>query len=183
MAFLVYKREFISNEEVLTATGEHFSLAGYKLIYNSWVKRGKPLNQGWHLTTNDLVAEQTNGQHTSETRRLLIDFDPNSRKHVGLIELMDVYVFSYSGSSEIEVFWSVLMLRIRSVRDETGLSKSSSSEIQKLKDRIVNPNYGEPNLEFLYLKGSDEHWNWGMSGRTNAVFLDPQVREYFRQFF
>ncbi len=183
MAFLLYKRQFVRNEEVLTATGEHFSLAGYNLIYNSWVKRGKPLDQGWHLTTNDFGAEQTNGQHTSETHRLIIDFDPNSRKRAGLIELMDAYVFTYSGNKEIEVSWSVLMLRIRDILYKEGLSESSSSEIQLLKKRIVNPKYGDSNLEFLYLNGSDKGWNWGMSGRTNAVFLTPEVRDYFRQFF
>jgi len=183
MAFLVYKRELLGDEEILTFTDEKFSLAGYNLIYHSWVKRGKPLNQGWHLTANDLIAEQTSGRYTSDTCRLLIDFDPNSRKRVGLIELMDIYVFCYSGTNEIEVSWTILMLRIRDVLYKEGLERLTLSEIQQLKNRIPNPNYGDPNLEFLYLNGSDKGWKWGMNGRTNAVFLDSQVRDYFRKFF
>jgi len=65
MAFLVYKKQ----NGMLIATGEKFSLAGYNLIYRLWEKRGKPTEQGWHVSANDLIK-----QNTKITYRFSSDF-------------------------------------------------------------------------------------------------------------
>jgi hypothetical protein len=47
MAFLVYRRRLENGKDVLEATGDHFRLAGYNLIYGVWKRKGKPIREGW----------------------------------------------------------------------------------------------------------------------------------------
>jgi len=182
MAFLIYKRKVVRGKDSLLFTGEHFSLAGYNLIYNCWHNQNKPMHKGWHISQDELIAERTKNKINSDTIRLIIDFDPYSSARIGLIELMDIYAYTFGDSSTNEVSWTLLMLKIRNVRYKEGLSKYSQTRIQQLK-KSFTPKYGDPSIEFLYLNGSEKGWNWGKSGRTNAAFLTPEVRDYFRQYF
>ena len=74
MAFLYYQR----NGGKLINTGRSFSLAGYNLIYRLWESRGKPTDQGWHVTADDLIREYSEGREAHKTGALIIDFDPSS---------------------------------------------------------------------------------------------------------
>ena len=179
MAFLYYRRD----NNKLIKTGESFSLAGYNLIYHLWESMGKPTDQGWHVSADDLIRKHSDGNESHETGRLLIDFDPNSKWRIGLIELLNIYIFTYRGSKRDKASWSPMMLRFRDVmygEFENEISKEEKEE--KIKE-IQDLNHEDDFVEFLYLNGSDKGWNWGRNGMTNAAFIHGPARDYFRQYF
>lgn len=179
MAFMVYGRKAGN----LVQTGESFSLAGYNLVYNLWEERGKPTDQGWHMTADDLIRRHTDGKGSIQTIALLIDFHPNARNRIGIIELMDIHAYTYSGATKKDAGWTPMMLRLRDVlykEYEKEITKQEKDQkLQSLKD----PNNQEDFIEFLYLNGSGKGWNWGRNGMTNAAFIHGPAREYFRRYF
>lgn len=183
MAFLIFDRAASSARVKLRPTTESFSLAGYNLIHTAWQKRGSPLDTGWHVTADDLIRLHFDNQHTSETKRLLIDFDPNSTRRIGLIELLDVYAFTWrDGSGGPE--WTPLMLRMRDVFYQEYDPPLDEARKTGILSELDEPAAGVPDfVEFLYLNGPRYSWNWGRNGMTNAVFLQGAARDYFRQFF
>ena len=183
MAFLEFECIQKEGEQFLRYTGKGFSLAGYNLIYQAWERKGKPLNTGWHATQDELLRLHSDGQHDSLTRRLVIDFDPNSIQRIGLIELLDVYAFTW-GNDNGAPSWTPLMLRLRDVFIEEYEQSFESSRKNAILANLPAPDSTAPDfVEFLYLNGADKGWKWGMNGMTNAAFLHGDVRKYFRQFF
>jgi len=179
MAFMVYERKAGN----LIQTGKHFRLAGYNLIYNLWEKRGRPTDQGWHMSADDLIREYTSGKGSSQTYALLIDFHPNARNRIGIIELLDIYAFTYSGATRKDAGWTPLMLKLRDVLYEEFEKDISDQEKEKKIRILKDPGNAEDFVEFLYLNGSDKGWNWGRNGMTNAAFIHGPAREYFRKYF
>ena len=186
MAFLVFERtkgtSGSDGSVALRPTGESFRLAGYNLIYRAWEKRGQPVDQGWHVSADELIRTYSRDQQTSDTRRLVIDFHPRSRWRIGLIELLDVYAYSW-GNNSAKVAWTPLMLRLRDVFYEEFDDEITPHEKNELIKEIPETNPAPDFVEFLYLNGADKGWSWGMNGRTNAAFLRGDARAYFRQFF
>ena len=179
MAFLIYKK--VNGK--LEATGDEFSLAGYNLIYESWISQGKPMDRGWHVSANDLIKTQTQGGESDDTRSLIIDYHPKPKDYIGLLELLDLYIYTYPNGKPDEADWSVVMLRLWDVKYEPLDSEISEKEKMKKIDKLEPDKNGEEILEFLYLHGTDKRWLWGMNGRTNAGFIKGDAREYFKQFF
>ncbi len=179
MAFMFYERK----NGNLIHTGRYFSLAGYNLIQNLWQKRGKPTNQGWHMREDDLIREYTQGKGNIQTNALLIDFHPNARNRLGIIELMDIYAYTYSGTTEKEAGWTPMMLRLRDVLYEEYDQELSDNEKEKKIKSIKAPRGNDDFVEFLYINGPDKKWNWGRNGMTNAAFIHSPARDYFRQYF
>lgn len=179
MAFMFYDRK----DGNLIHTGKYFSLAGYNLIYNLWEKRGKPTNQGWHMSADDLIRESTKNEGTIQTNALLIDFDQNSRIRIGIIELMDIYAYTYSGATAKEAGWTPMMIRLRDVLYEEYDKEISDKEKEGRIKSLKEPYNEDDFVEFLYLNGSEKGWNWGRNGMTNAAFVQGPAREYFRKFF
>ena len=183
MAFLIFEcTDGSKGSVVLRPTGESFCLAGYNLIYQAWEKCGQPLDQGWHMSADDLIRIHSNGLQTYDTRRMVIDFHPKARWRIGLIELLDVYAYTW-GNDSGKAAWTPLMMRLRDVHYEEydhEITDQKKSEImQQLRERDDAPDF----VEFLYLNGSKKGWTWGMNGMTNAAFLKGEARAYFRQFF
>jgi hypothetical protein len=178
MAFLLlYEKQ----NEYLIPTGKQFSLAGNKsgLVYKLWEeKRGKPKDQGWHISADDLVQKCTGGKGTIDTHSLLIDFRPRSKEEIGIIELLDIYAYTYSEDDKAS--WTPMMLRIRNVLNGKYVSKEEKEE--KLK-KLKQPSDVEDSVEFLYLQGDNGDWNWGPNGMTNAAFIGGAARVYFRKIF
>lgn len=179
MAFLVY----IKQNGNLVATGETYRLAGYNLIYQLWEKRGKPTDQGWHVSANDLIKIHTEEKESYDTRRLLVDFHPNAKWRIGVIELLDIYIYTYPGAKRDEAGWSPMMLRFRDVYYEEFEKQITAKEKEEITRNIADPESSEDFIEFLYLNGSNRGWNWGMNGMTNAAFIQGLARDYFRKFF
>ena len=111
MAFMFYDKK----NGKLNKTGKYFSLAGYNLIIHLWEKQGKPTNKGWHISADELIREYTKDKGSIQTNALLIDFHPNARNRIGIIELMDIYAYTYFSAKKQKVEWTPMMLRLRDV--------------------------------------------------------------------
>ena len=152
MAFLIFERtDGNEGSGVIQLTGEHFSLAGYNLIYKAWKKRGQPLDQGWHVSADELIRIDSNGLQTYDTRRMVIDFSPNARWSIGLIELLDVYAYTW-GYGSGKAAWTPLMLRLRDVFYEEYYSKITDQQKNEIMQQLPEPN-------------DDSDWLWCMNRR------------------
>lgn len=183
MAFKVYSRTVSTQVEILDYQDEEFSLAGYNLIYEAWNKE-KPINKGWHVTADELIKIKSENKQSYSDRRLLIDFDPTADWRIGIIELLDIYIYTYGDEKTNNVIWSPMMLKFRDVIYDEDVKGLTIEQISKKKNHIEISDYsGEETIEFLYLNGSNRGWNWGMNGMTNAAFIFGEARKYFRQYF
>jgi hypothetical protein len=183
MAFLVYERAAKGEKHVLRATDQSFSLAGYNLLYAAWERRSRPVEVGWHATSDELIRIRTKNQQSDETQRLIIDFHPSSNRRIGLIELTDVYAFTW-GDGTGEPSWTPIMLKIRDLFYEEYDQPIRQEQKTEVIAELDEPGDDAPDsVEFLYLNGPDYGWNWGRNGMTNAAFLHGAARAYFRQFF
>ncbi len=182
MSFLIFEEVAFGNSSVLRPTGQFFKLAGYNLLYKSWVRLGKPLNRGWHVSRAELIQEFYGGiNEVPNGVRFVIDFHPTSKGRVGLVEPVDVYAYTYG--KDDKAIWTPLMLRLKDVfyeEYESALTEENRAEILA---RIPTDFEGAEAIEFLYLNGDSGGWNWGRNGMTNAVFLHDEARDYFRPFF
>ncbi|HXV67999.1 MAG TPA: hypothetical protein VD738_03665 [Nitrospira sp.] len=183
MAFLVYSRTLDAGHDVLRVTANHFSLAGYNLVWKAWKQRGQPIRKGWHVSADDLITILTDGQESYNTRRLIIDYDPRSKERIALIELLDIHLYTWDGASLSEASWTPMMLQMRDVFEEWFDRELTPDEKAIRIERVTPKTYGDPFVEFLYLQGDRKGWNWGRNGATNAVFLHAEARDYFRQYF
>jgi hypothetical protein len=183
MAFLIYDRKPQSGHDLLIKTQHHFSLAGYQLIYKAWEKQGCPFDSGWKAGADELIQIWSEGAQTYDTTRLLIDFHPSSRDRIGIIELLEVFAYTYKGSGALNAAWTPLMLRLRDVYYLEFKKKISDSTKERLIQRFNKPKYGQEFVEFLYLQGHKGGWNWGRTGGTNAAFIESPARDYFRNYF
>jgi hypothetical protein len=179
MAFLYYQRE----KGKLKKTGQSFSLAGYNLIYQLWELNGSPTDQGWHISANDLIKRYSNENDSHTSAAMLIDFDPSSKWRIGIIEILDIYLYTYSGTTREKSGWSPMMLRFRNVMYEEYDDELREDKKNKILESINDTHSSEDFVEFLYLNGSDKGWNWGRNGMTNAAFIEGPARDYFRKYF
>jgi len=183
MAFLLFERRIQGHTGVLVATQEKYQLGGYGLIHQAWKKRGKPVNEGWRVGADELIRLRTEGQHSYESRRLVIDFDPKSDSRIGLIEILDVFAYTYGTEMTAQALWTPMMLRLRDVFYEDYAEKITPETKQKIIAEIAEDSDAKESIEFLYLLGDNMGWKWGRNGSTNAVFIQSEARRYFRQFF
>lgn len=95
MTFLVFEWIDSWGRPVMRPTGETFRLGGYNLLYESWLQKGRPIDEGWHTTADELIRLHSDGAHSHSDRSLIIDFDPNATWHIGLIELLSVHAFTW----------------------------------------------------------------------------------------
>jgi len=183
MAFMIFERRQLDGTIVLCPTKESFSLAGYNLLHAAWTNRGSPIETGWHVSADELIKLQYDGVHDSNTRRFVIDFDPKTTRRIGLIELLDVYAFTW-GNDSGGPGWTPLMLRFRDLFYEEYDPHINEARKAEIISCLEEPKESTPDcVEFLYLNGPQFGWNWGMNGMTNAAFINGRAREYFRQFF
>ena len=183
MAFLVFERlQDDQGRTVLRCNGASFSLAGYNLLFKAWEKRGKPLDQGWHVSANELIEIHSNGAETSATMRLVSDINPNISNWILLVELLDIYAYTWGYGTDKAV-WTPLMLRLRQVLYEEYDNKITKKERIKNFQEVPEPTDSAEYIEFLYLQGDDNGWIFGRTGATNAALIEGEAREYFRQFF
>lgn len=191
MPFYLFKYESISKSHEIKE--EYFekiknvSLAGYNTIYNLWNKKEKPINTGWHANLDEIISEITNGKEDSNSRRLVIDFDPKADWRIALVEIINLYAYTYGNSSKEEVWWTPFMLELQEVWvDEELEKKLSPKEKGKLISSFTISNRridADSIVEFIYLNGDRGGWNFGRVGGANAAFIFGDARKYFRQFF
>lgn len=183
MAFLFCECVKSNADTIIRSTGETFSLGGYNLIYKAWQQKGNPINSGWHVTADELIRLHTGNANSYADRRLVIDFDPKATWRIGLIELLDVYAFTW-GDGNGGPSWTPLMLRMRDMYyEEYEHPITPSQKVAVLGNLPEPPVEAVDFVEFLYLNGPNFGWNWGKNGMTNAVFIQGEARDYFKQFF
>ncbi|MEW6291512.1 MAG: hypothetical protein AB1545_16875 [Thermodesulfobacteriota bacterium] len=184
MAFLLFKKVAGNgNPIIIRPTGELYALGGYNLIFQAWQQQGSPLDTGWHVTADELIRLHTGNVNSYSDRRLVIDFDPNATWRIGLIELLDIYAFTW-GDGNGGALWTPLMLRMRDIYYEEFDQPFTALQKHSIIKNLPEPNDNlEDFVEFLYLNGSAYGWNWGKNGMTNAAFIQGAARDYFRQFF
>jgi hypothetical protein len=177
MTFLLYEAKQENGRTTLHATGKEYHLAG--LIRAAWEAKGRPLNEGWNASADDLIKINSSGASSCATERFLIDFHPSAKWRVGIIELRDVYAYSFGESDSVS--WTPIMLRVHDILyEEDFVREFDEARKQKLLTRIVEPAEQKESVEFLYLQSD---WRWGRNGATNAPFLNDGARDYFRNFF
>ena len=183
MSFMLYEVLKQGGTEHLRFAGEHYALAGNNILKQLWESKDRPFNQGWHVSANEMIAHLTCRAHTAETRRLLADASPNTPNRIEIIEIRDIWAFTLGDDQTLQAWWTPLMLNIRGVLHRDGVHDIPAEERRAMIHDIRDPEYSPECREFLYLLGDDRGWSWGMSGRTNAAYLEPQVRDYFREYF
>lgn len=179
MPFYLYEKDNINGEEHLELQ-KSISLAGYNILYNLWIKQGKPLNKGWHADIGDLIQEATEKKGSLDTNTIIFDITPNRKNEINLLELLDIWAYTYEDNNKAN--WTPLMLRMRNAfyywSDELMTQEEHTDKIKRF-----SPEYGEDIFEFLYLKGDEGFWNWGRVGNVNAPLLDKTARKFFKKFF
>jgi hypothetical protein len=183
VTFMIFERQQRNGRAVLCPAKESFRLAGYNLMHAAWTSRGSPIKVGWHVNADELIRLHYSGAHDSRSRRFIIDFDPNATRRIGLVELLDVYAFTWGdGSGGPE--WTPLMLRMRDLFYQEYDPQIDPARKAEIIACIDEPDSSTADfVEFLYLNGPRYGWNWGRNGMTNAAFLNGLARDYFRQFF
>ncbi|MGB7291002.1 MAG: hypothetical protein WBD99_02355 [Thermodesulfobacteriota bacterium] len=131
------------------------------------------------MSADELIRLHTGGNETYATRRLIIDYDPQASWRIGLVELLDVYAYTYGDAGRVT--WTPLMLRLRGVHYEER--EVTPQEKARIIAALPEPARSDDIVEFLYLQGDARRWAWGRNGSTNAVFIEGEHRDYFRSFF
>jgi len=181
MAFYLYKHEKVT-ENIAFEIVDGVSLAGYNVIYNRWKIKGEPRNEGWQIDSDDLVNELQPMVGDAYNPMVLIDYDPSGKGEVVLLQIKDIYAYTYACKDTGEVWWTPIMLRLQKV---FGRDLPSALDEKHKRDLIssFNPEYQEEVVEFLYMQGEKKGWIWGRVGMVNAALIPPGAREYFRQYF
>jgi hypothetical protein len=188
MPFYLYSRTEENKENAIQEVFQQLRevrLAGYNVIYNLWVEKGKPLDRGWEISNTELLNHVAGDQ---KNHSIVIDFDPRAKWRIGLVELSDIYAYTYSyGAPNGKAVWTALMLRLRELFYTEFDTDKDINETSAIKKKFsVNKRSEGPDqdiFEFLYLQGNNGGWNWGRVGKVNAVFLDRTARSYFKKFF
>lgn len=186
MSFMLFWKKWVDGKLYYENANDEFNLAGNKngLIHKMWVKRGKPVEQGWTTSADELLkiyADEYNYScYNGNECALIVDFHPGSQKRIGIIEIDTIHVYTYGDEDYVE--WSPLMLELTEVYSKNEISDFSDTLKQNILNQIEVSEKRERIVEFLYLNGDKYSWNWGKNGATNAVFLYRGAIEYFKKF-
>ncbi|MGO9567824.1 MAG: hypothetical protein ACLP5H_09815 [Desulfomonilaceae bacterium] len=152
------------------------SMGGKNTIYGGWVRRGSPLDQGWHMNSDEIISQTEKGG-TYHSHRIIIDLEPKAPRHVILLEILDIYAFTYALNNEPD--WTALMFRMRDAFFHQEAEMDAAKK-ENLKQRFQPIDDKRDIFEFVYLQGN---WNPGGVGGWNAPLLHPESLAYFKQFF
>lgn len=180
MPFYLYRR-FQENSKEFLEKQRQIKLAGHNMKC-LWRKKGKPINAGWHISLDDIIQENISEGNDARDHTVIIDLDPSSRKIITLLELSDIYAFTYGQNSVVS--WTVLMLKLKEIFAHSDKNLTSKKREQII-HKIQNPADNEKSAatEFLYLQGENRGWNWGMVGYVNAALIYEDAKEFFKKYF
>ena len=160
MAFHLFERAVVAGRSVIRPTGNKISLAGYSLFYKAWLAHESPLDTGWRITADELIQIQTDRAHTCTTRCVVSDFDPKAIWRIGLVELLDIFAFTWSDGNGAPS-WTPIMLRLRDIFYKEYIPPIDQAGKTSVLSELPEP---EPNcpdfVEFLYLNGPSYGWTW-----------------------
>lgn len=170
MPFYLYTT---NNSDNLYTNQGNISIAGYNLIYSFWDNNKKPLNEGWKILNSE-IKTYFNNDNKYKDCKLLIDFFPSSTEEIVMMEIIDIYIYTYG--EDKKAIWSPLMLKLRDCYYDDNFKEKDISKIKLYE-------YNEDIFEFLYISGDDRGWRWSKVGRVNGALLHKPAREYFKKYF
>ena len=114
MPAYLYKKFKINGNDFYSQI-KKIPLAGFNAIFNLWEKKGKPLNRGWRIAKEELIAYALGNEEELNMYSVIIDVTPSRKTEVNLLELLDIYVYTYGDKKGEKAQWSNLMLRTREI--------------------------------------------------------------------
>lgn len=179
MPAYLYKKTNKGGVDLLTQI-KKIPLAGYNTIFQIWQKKGMPFN-GWHIRRNDMLDYVLKNEVDYDNYEIIIDAAPSVKKLIDLVELHDIYLYTRGNKEDRYVIWSVLMLRV----NDAFWKENVSDEKEKISLTKTFPykKGGEDIFTFLYLHGTERHWNWGRLGQMNGAWISKDARNYFKKLF
>ncbi|MCP4631885.1 MAG: hypothetical protein GY855_03085 [candidate division Zixibacteria bacterium] len=152
-------------------------LAGENAIKKLWKEKGAWLEKGWHIKEVEILKDVLNVD--PDTHRIIIELNPSSKEYLYLLELEDIFGFTYENEKEKgKADWTPLMLRLK---DVCSKKLKETDDRQKELERFEINAKKDCIYEFLYLHGEKRKWNWGRVGGVNGALLHKHAREYFKK--
>jgi hypothetical protein len=158
-------------------------LAGHNIIYNQWKKKGEPKNEGWHISFTDIESELIDKISPCNRPALLIDYDPGGEEEVVLLQVIDIYPYTYADRETGLIWWSPMMLKMKKVYYHKLTGPINPDQRQNLIITFDLHDHNEEFVEFLYVQGEKGGWSWGKTGRVNAALIPPEARKHFQKYF
>lgn len=187
MPFYLYQKE---PEEEAFRQLKAISLAGHNAIQRLWEQKGKPLDEGWNISQDELIRHALNDPNgSSRSHRMIIDLVPSRKDSIILIEVLHIYLYTYdAGEGTGRAGWTVLMLKLRDIfakECDHELPEGEKEEtLRRFKPtRPADPRFSGQNYTFLYLQGEDRGWPWGPVGMVNGAIIHRPARKYFSEVF
>ncbi len=133
-----------------------------------FVKKYAPSHGGafpWHATIHDLLDESG---IPARGHAVVVDLKPD--ENVTLLQLTDVWGYSYSDWTPIAVRMETLLLDKKPLDPDAFKRRFSDESCRR-----------RPVHEFLHLQGGTAggSWKWGMVGMGSGVLLWPDALEFF----
>lgn len=156
-------------------------LAGHNAIQNLWVKKDRPFEKGWAISSEELIKYVLNKNDTEKKYSIIIDSAPSVNTKIDYKELHDIHLYTFKNQHEDKADWSVILLRVRDVYGRTDIKEEERSSAN---NQFYFEEY-DKNLiySFLYLHGDYRGWNWGRLGQMNGAWIYPNARKYFSKIF
>lgn len=180
MPFYLYET-FQNNNSYCYKKIRQVQLAGYNAIYDLWVDNAKPIEQGWHIKADDLIKKTTNDTGNYSSHRIIVDLAPRNKNEIFLLELLDIYLYTYGDQATGKAHWSPLMLRLRDVY--YCYSNDEFEDRLKLVNEFYGLQYSEDIFEFLYIQGNDKGFVFGPVGSVNGALIHKDAKNYFKKYF
>ena len=150
------------------------------IIYRLWNKIGKLKNR-WHISKKDIIVDVRGTQSDYAQYTVIIDAAPSVKNLVDLVELQEIFVYTYLNDESKTADWSNLMLVVKDILWEEKVSEEQKESLTKKFSRP--PTLGDDIFTFLYLHGETRAWNFGRLGQMNGAWIHKPAREYFKTVF
>ena len=146
---------------------KQISLAGKNSIYRLWNKMGRPIKIGWHISKKDIIVNVRGTESDYAQYTVIIDAAPSVKNLVDLVELQEIFVYTYGNDESKTANWSNLMLVVKDILWEENVS---DAQIESLTKKFSRPlTLGDDIFTFLYLYGEKRAWNFGRLGQMNGA--------------
>ena len=180
MPVYLYKKIKKDEEESFLQV-KKINLAGYNAVFKLWEKKGKPLERGWNITKEELIEYALGKEGEVDMHSALIEITPSRKNEINLLEVLDIYLYTYREKKTEKAGWSNLMLRLGEI---FGTDLESEEDKARLTKEFPFKRWPEENVyTFLYLKGEEGSWNWSRRGQMNGALIFKEAAAYFKEFF
>ena len=118
MPAFLYQRIHKNEVEILHQVRK-VPMAGRYLIQSHWELKGRPINQGWHISEMEMVEYAVGEIANPGAYSIIIEGTPSVKTKVYQYELFDIYVYTHGyieTQQNVTISqWSNLMLKVKKV--------------------------------------------------------------------